>query len=124
MRDDYDIAFSLENKCKCDNCKTELGAVFCECDNCKIFVNADKELNYKAIQETTEDLKARDINAFFCVLCHQWFEGWGCNPYPLANYDYNDYEYNNCCNDCDMLVLEQRLRDFGILSSKEEVLNE
>lgn len=114
MRDDYDIAFSLENKCKCDNCETQY----------EVFVNVDKELNYESIEEMIMDLKVRDIDAFFCVLCHQWFEGWGCNPYPLAKYDYNDYKYNNCCNDCDMLVLEQRLRDFGILSSKKEVANE
>jgi hypothetical protein len=105
-----EFTFSILNKCECDNCK--------KID--RVFINADKQLNYKAIQEMTEDLKTRDIDGFFCVICHVWIEGWSCNPYPLANYDYNDYEYNNCCNDCDMLVLEQRLRDYGILSKQEE----
>lgn len=32
---------------------------------------------------------------FYCVLCHEYFYGWGNNPYPLAT-----GEDDECCSEC------------------------
>ena len=41
-----------------------------------------------------------------CVLCDKHYEGYGCNPRPLA-------DDGECCKDCDSNVLQARLQQMG-----------
>lgn len=44
-----------------------------------------------------------------CVLCGRPITGWGNNPYPLA-------EDGECCDQCNMKVIEARLsKAFGYM---------
>ena len=44
-----------------------------------------------------------------CCLCSKIFEGWGNNPAPLS-----DREDDDCCNECNMLVMKARFEMMGV----------
>lgn len=43
-------------------------------------------------------------NSELCVLCDKEIEGWGNNPYPLA-------EEGECCDACNIDVIMARLKE-------------
>lgn len=53
---------------------------------------------------------------FTCCICGEEFTGYGNNPYPL-----NKEEGARCCDDCNMLVIEARIK--AIQDNKKESEN-
>lgn len=51
------------------------------------------------IEKMVEGMESGEI----CVLCGGVIEGYGNNPYPLA-------EEGRCCDLCNMLVVEERIK--------------
>jgi hypothetical protein len=47
------------------------------------------------------------LREHICCLCHQVFVGWGNNPAPL------DSDTKKCCDDCNTLVVAERIRRFS-----------
>ena len=47
-----------------------------------------------------------------CCICGKEFIGYGNNPWPLK-------EEGRCCNDCNQLVILQRLSDYGKIVTKK-----
>ena len=49
-----------------------------------------------------------------CCICHKEFTGWGNNPWPIVN-----DEDSVCCDDCNQLVIAERLKRYYQQIAKE-----
>ena len=46
------------------------------------------------------------MEKFTCCICGKEFEGWGNNPYPIK-------EDGRCCDECNNLVIIERIKQLG-----------
>ncbi len=50
----------------------------------------------------------------FCCICGKMIDGYGHNPYPIVK-----AEGYRCCDKCNSKVLEERIKQYGVLVHKE-----
>lgn len=50
----------------------------------------------------------------FCCICGKMIEGRGHNPHPIVK-----AEGYRCCDKCNVKVLEERIKQYGVMIHKE-----
>ena len=73
-----------------------------------------RNLNYVHIVSGESNME----NNFECVLCKDSFTGFGNNPYPLSK-----EEGARCCDGCNMVVVEARIKNLYPNFGKPKVGN-
>ena len=69
--------------------------------------------------EAEEEVEVPMTQGGTCCLCHNHYEGWGHNPYPLC--DKEDYD-SRCCDRCNAEeVIPTRLREWVHVAAKAKL---